>query len=65
MVPTEQSELGTEFEVERPDETGRAVVVEKPFVDPRRRPRSRSSPRARERAGVVSSASALHLDLQG
>ena len=34
MVPTEQSALGTEFEVERPEETVAAVVVEKPFVDP-------------------------------
>ena len=34
MVPTELSELGTEFEVERPGETVSAVVVPKPFVDP-------------------------------
>ena len=34
MVPTEHSELGTELEVERPDGTVSAVVVEKPFVDP-------------------------------
>jgi glycine cleavage system aminomethyltransferase T len=34
MVPTEHSELGTEFEVERPGETVSAVVVPKPFVDP-------------------------------
>ncbi len=34
MVPTEHSELGTEFEVEKPDETVGAVVVPKPFVDP-------------------------------
>ena len=34
MVPTELSELGTEFEVERPGETVAAVVVPKPFVDP-------------------------------
>ena len=34
MVPTEQSELGTEYEIEKPDETVGAVVVPKPFVDP-------------------------------
>jgi glycine cleavage system aminomethyltransferase T len=34
MVPTEHSELGNEFEIEKPDETVGAVVVEKPFVDP-------------------------------
>jgi len=34
MVPTELSELGTEFEIERPGETVEAVVVPKPFVDP-------------------------------
>jgi aminomethyltransferase len=34
MVPTEHSELGTELQVERPDETVDAVVVKKPFVDP-------------------------------
>jgi len=34
MVPTEQSELGTELEIEKPDETVGAVVVPKLFVDP-------------------------------
>ena len=34
MVPTELSELGTEFEIERPGEKVEAVVVPKPFVDP-------------------------------
>jgi glycine cleavage system aminomethyltransferase T len=34
MVPTENSELGTELEIERPEETVEAIVVEKPFVDP-------------------------------
>ncbi|MGZ5339223.1 MAG: glycine cleavage T C-terminal barrel domain-containing protein, partial [Thermoleophilaceae bacterium] len=34
MVPTEHSELGTELEIERPEETVAAIVVEKPFVDP-------------------------------
>ena len=34
MVPTELSELGPEFEIERPGETVEAVVVPKPFVDP-------------------------------
>jgi hypothetical protein len=27
--------LGTEFEIEKPDDTVAAVVVEKPFVDPK------------------------------
>ena len=36
MVPIEHSELGTEFEVERPDGTASAVVVEKPFIDPKK-----------------------------
>jgi glycine cleavage system aminomethyltransferase T len=36
MVPIEHSELGTEFEVERPDGTTTAVVVEKPFIDPKK-----------------------------
>jgi glycine cleavage system aminomethyltransferase T len=36
MVPTEHSELGTEFEIERPDETVGAVVVPMPFVDPKK-----------------------------
>ena len=36
MVPIEQSELGTEFEVERPEGMTSAVVVEKPFIDPKK-----------------------------
>jgi aminomethyltransferase len=36
MVPTEHSELGTELEIERPDETVGAVVVPMPFVDPKK-----------------------------
>jgi aminomethyltransferase len=36
MVPTESSQLGTEFEVERPEGKVSAVVVEKPFVDPKK-----------------------------
>ena len=36
MVPVEQSELGTELEVERPDGRTEAVIVEKPFVDPKK-----------------------------
>jgi glycine cleavage system aminomethyltransferase T len=36
MVPTEHAELGTEFEIERPDETVSAVVVPKPFIDPQK-----------------------------
>jgi glycine cleavage system aminomethyltransferase T len=34
MVPTEHSDLGTELEVERPDENVSAVIVQKPFIDP-------------------------------
>jgi aminomethyltransferase len=36
MVPTEHSELGTELEIEKPDETVGAVVVRKPFIDPKK-----------------------------
>ncbi len=36
MVPIEQSELGTEFEVERPEGITSAGVVEKPFIDPKK-----------------------------
>jgi aminomethyltransferase len=36
MVPIEQSELGTELEVERPDGMTSAVVVQKPFIDPKK-----------------------------
>jgi glycine cleavage system aminomethyltransferase T len=36
MVPVEHSELGTELEVERPEETVSAVVVEMPFIDPKK-----------------------------
>jgi aminomethyltransferase len=36
MVPTELAELGTELEVERPEGTTSAVVVEKPFIDPKK-----------------------------
>ncbi|MGH2740917.1 MAG: glycine cleavage T C-terminal barrel domain-containing protein [Thermoleophilaceae bacterium] len=36
MVPTEHSELGTELEVERPEGTVSATVVEKPFIDPKK-----------------------------
>jgi glycine cleavage system aminomethyltransferase T len=36
MVPIEQSELGTELEVERPDGTVSATVVEMPFIDPKK-----------------------------
>jgi glycine cleavage system aminomethyltransferase T len=36
MVPIEHSELGTELEVERPDGTVSATVVEKPFIDPKK-----------------------------
>ena len=33
MVPTEQSELGTELEVEAPTGRQSAIVVRKPFID--------------------------------
>jgi aminomethyltransferase len=36
MVPIEHAELGTEFEVERPEGTTSAVVVPKPFIDPKK-----------------------------
>jgi glycine cleavage system aminomethyltransferase T len=36
MVPIGLAELGTELEVERPDGTTSAVVVEKPFIDPQK-----------------------------
>jgi aminomethyltransferase len=36
MVPIELAELGTELEVERPEGTASAMVVEKPFIDPRK-----------------------------
>jgi glycine cleavage system aminomethyltransferase T len=36
MVPTEQAALGTELEVERPDGMTTGVVVEKPFIDPKK-----------------------------
>jgi glycine cleavage system aminomethyltransferase T len=36
MVPIEHAELGTELEVERPDGTVSATVVEKPFIDPKK-----------------------------
>jgi len=34
MVPIEHAELGTELQVERPEGTTSAVVVEMPFIDP-------------------------------
>jgi glycine cleavage system aminomethyltransferase T len=34
MVPAEHSELGIELEIERPEDTVAAIIVEKPFVDP-------------------------------
>jgi glycine cleavage system aminomethyltransferase T len=36
MVPIEHAELGTELEVERPEGMVEAVVVEKPFIDPKK-----------------------------
>jgi glycine cleavage system aminomethyltransferase T len=36
MVPIEHAELGIELEVERPEGTTSAVVVEKPFIDPKK-----------------------------
>ena len=32
---SEPAVLGTEFEIEKPDDTVAAVVVEKPFLDPK------------------------------
>jgi glycine cleavage system aminomethyltransferase T len=34
MVPIDHAELGTDLEVERPEGTTSAVVVDKPFIDP-------------------------------
>ncbi|HEX2235314.1 MAG TPA: glycine cleavage T C-terminal barrel domain-containing protein [Actinomycetota bacterium] len=36
MVPIELTELGTELEVETPHARSRAVVVQKPFIDPKK-----------------------------
>lgn len=36
MVPIEHAELGTEFEIELPEGTTSAVVVEMPFIDPKK-----------------------------
>jgi aminomethyltransferase len=36
MVPIEFTEFGTELEVERPNERTSAVVVERPFIDPKK-----------------------------
>jgi aminomethyltransferase len=36
MVPIEHAGLGTELDVERPEGTTSAVVVEKPFIDPKK-----------------------------
>jgi glycine cleavage system aminomethyltransferase T len=36
MVPIEHADLGTELEVERPEGRSSAVVVEKPFIDPKK-----------------------------
>ena len=36
MVPIEFAELGTEVAVETPDERTSAIVVRKPFIDPRK-----------------------------
>jgi glycine cleavage system aminomethyltransferase T len=36
MVPVEQAELGTELQVERPEGTTSALVVERPFIDPKK-----------------------------
>ena len=36
MVPIELTEFGTELEVERPNERTSAVVVERPFIDPKK-----------------------------
>jgi aminomethyltransferase len=36
MVPIELAELGTELEVETPSERTSAVVVQRPFIDPKK-----------------------------
>jgi aminomethyltransferase len=36
MVPIERADLGNEFDVQHPDGQRTAVVVRKPFVDPRK-----------------------------
>jgi glycine cleavage system aminomethyltransferase T len=36
MLPLELTEIGTELEVETPNERTSAVVVLKPFVDPKK-----------------------------
>jgi hypothetical protein len=36
MVPIERADLGNEFDVRHPDGRRTAVVVRKPFVDPRK-----------------------------
>jgi aminomethyltransferase len=36
MLPIGLTELGTTLEVETPTERVRAVVVEKPFIDPKK-----------------------------
>ena len=36
MLPIELAELGTELEVETPSEKTSAVVVERPFIDPKK-----------------------------
>jgi glycine cleavage system aminomethyltransferase T len=47
MVPIELAELGTELEVERPEGRTSAVVVEKPFIDPKKTtPKQELSPAA-------------------
>ena len=50
MVPTEHSEVGTELEIERPEDTVAAIVVEKPFVDP-----EKETPKQELAAGAESS----------
>ena len=36
MVPVELAEFGTELEVEAPSGTQSAIVVRKPFIDPKK-----------------------------
>jgi glycine cleavage system aminomethyltransferase T len=48
MVPIEHAELDTELEVERPEGTTSAVIVEKPFIDPRKEtPKQKLTPAER------------------
>jgi hypothetical protein len=61
MVPIEFAELGTELAVETPDERTSAIVVRKPFIDPRKEIPSSTSrpPSMTTRPGLISSSLAI------